>query len=366
MPRSKFQNWCCFVLVLTLGTTSCAVNSSNEAGSNTPNPTRPAATATQTPPTTGLGASAAPTSVAPTTTSTETTTSATVLTPSTTALAPSTTTAITTTTSIPAVAITRYGIPVRVSEANEDGWAVIDPCGKPKTVSKIFPIHNVEVVLDPGHGGKDPGTRGPTGLTESEINLEVAVAVSQILKQEGFSTFLTRSGDHYISLNERIALGDAANAAAFISIHHNAPKAAASKTPGTEVFAQSGDSESARLAGLLHQEVFDVLKTIDGVQWTSRWDAGALRVVNSEGKDAYSLVRKPETTNALIEIAYLASPSEGTFMAGDEYVPLVASPLAKAIRTFLTTNQDGTPLLERARIHNPSGGRTICPDIALE
>ena len=105
---------------------------------------------------------------------------------------------------------------------------------------------------------------------------------------------------------------------------------------------------------------------MDGIQWTSRWDAGALRVVNSEGGDAYSLVRKPKTTNALLEIAYLASPAEGTFMAQDGYVQLVAPSIATAIKTFLTTDQSGTPLLERARIHNPSGGRRTCPDVELE
>ncbi len=360
MPCSTFRNRCYLVLALTLATVSCAAEGPTELASTaTTDPPRLATTTTQSPPTTRTPAPTTTTSVAPTVTTIETTTS-------TTAVAPSTTVATTSTTAVPTVAITRYGIPVRVSEVNENGWTVIDPCGESETVSKIFPVRNVEVVLDPGHGGKDPGTRGPTGLKESELNLEVAVAVSQLLQDQGFKAFLTRTGDYYISLNERIALGDAAKATAFISIHHNAPTAAASKTPGTEVFAQSGDTESARLAGLLHKEVFEVLKNIDDVQWTSRWDAGALRVVNSDGKDAYSLVRKPETTNALIEIAYLASPSEGTFMAGDGYAQLVASPIAKAIRTFLTTNEDGTPLLERARIHNPSGGRTICPNVDLE
>ncbi|MFL3020884.1 MAG: N-acetylmuramoyl-L-alanine amidase [Candidatus Poriferisodalaceae bacterium] len=127
-----------------------------------------------------------------------------------------------------------------------------------------------------------PGARGPTGLKESELNLKVAVAAAQLLHEQGVPTLLTRTGDYYIELDERIALGDAANATALVSIHHNAPIAAKSNTPGTEVFAQTGDTESARLAGLLHKEVFEVLNSVDGIQWTSRWDAGALRVVNSE------------------------------------------------------------------------------------
>ena len=264
------------------------------------------------------------------------------------------------------VAITRYGIPVRVSGATENGWEVFDPCGDLQTVSKIVPIESTEVVIDPGHGGKDSGAIGHGGLKESDVNLRVAIATSQLLKDKGVPTFLTRMSDYYISLDERIALADAAEAKALISIHHNAPASAASKTPGTEVFAQSGDSESARLSGLLHREVFEALMEVEGVRWTSRWDAGALRVLNSRGSDAYRLVRKPKTTNALIEVGYHASASEGAFMATDEYVQIVALALATAIETFITTNENGTPLNERARTYNPSGGRTICPTVELE
>ena len=266
----------------------------------------------------------------------------------------------------PTVAITNNGIIVRVSEINTDGWLVVDPCGDVKSVSTATPVRDIKVVLDPGHGGKDPGARGPTGLTESRLNLQVALVVAGLLEQREIPTMLTRAGDYYMSLDERVFLGDAVNAEAFVSIHHNAPTAAKSNKPGTEVFAQTGDDESGRLAGLLHQEVFEALDAIEGIEWTSRWDAGALRVVNSAGDDAYSLVRKPQTTNALLEIAYLASPSEGTFLATENYVELVAHPIATAIETFLTTDDLGTPLIERARVHNPTGGRRTCPTVELE
>ena len=93
----------------------------------------------------------------------------------------------------------------------------IDPILRPQTLE----TGNADIrriVIDPGHGGKDPGTRGPTGLKESELNLKVSLAVSQLLQDKNISTLLTRTGDYYIELNERIALADAANAAAFISI----------------------------------------------------------------------------------------------------------------------------------------------------
>ena len=360
MPAYTPRLWCALVVCCAGFLTACAANDSEAI--------RALETST-----THTTSAPAPTSFAPTTTTTHATTTTI---PATTSTQPTTTTTVdeptatvpitTTTLPPPTIAISPRGIPVRVSELTDQGWAVHDPCGDLVPITKAFPVRNVQVVLDPGHGGKDPGTRGPTGLKESELNLKVSLAVSQLLQDRNIGTLLTRTGDYYIELNERIALADAANAAALISIHHNAPAAAKSNTPGTEVFAQTGDQESARLAGLLHQEVFEALSTVEQIQWTSRWDAGALRVVNSSGGDAYSLVRKPETTNALLEVAYLASPSEGEFLATDQYIKLIAPPIADAIETFLTTDEIGTPLLERARIHNPSGGRRTCPLVDLE
>ena len=365
MPYRKPNVYSVLGTALVLLTLACAPNVVGETGHATTSSTtrhqQPATTTdppiptTSPPPTTAASGSVSTTSTEPE--ETTTTTSA----PTSTTAAPPTTAFV-----APTVAITRFGIPVRVSEVTDQSWLVIDPCGDAKEVSTAFPVRETEVVLDPGHGGKDPGARGPTGLKESELNLRVALAVSQRLQEKEIRTLLTRTGDYYIELDERVALGDAANSAALVSIHHNAPIAAASNRPGTEVFAQTGDDQSARLAGLLHEYVFEALSTIENLQWTSRWDAGALRVVNSEGADAYSLVRKPQTTNALLEIAYLASPSEGQFLATDEYVQLIAHPIATAIETFLTTDQLGTPLLNRPRVHNPSGGRRTCPTVDLE
>lgn len=360
MPADLPRLWCALVLCCIWSITACAADDAEvtrtletDAVRTTP---APASTSTASVTTTTQMA----TTIISTTTSAQPTTTTTVDEPA--ATVPITTTTL----PPPTIAISPRGIPVRVSKLADQGWEVHDPCGDLVSITKAFPVRNVQVVLDPGHGGKDPGTRGPTGLKESELNLKVALAVAQLLQDRNIATLMTRTGNYYIELSERIALADAAHAAAFISIHHNAPAAAKSNTPGTEVFAQTGDEESARLAGLLHYEVFEALSTVQEVQWTSRWDAGALRVVNSDGGDAYSLVRKPETTNALLEVAYLASPSEGAFLATDQYIELIAPPIANAIERFLTTDEIGTPLLERARIHNPSGGRRTCPLVELE
>ncbi|MEA1964331.1 MAG: N-acetylmuramoyl-L-alanine amidase [Candidatus Aerophobetes bacterium] len=98
--------------------------------------------------------------------------------------------------------------------------------------SVTFPSANVttpssqmayKVILDPGHGGKDPGAIGPTGLKESEITLSVAEELKKILEDNlGVKVYLTRSRDRFIPLDERTEIANRLGGDIFVSIHANA------------------------------------------------------------------------------------------------------------------------------------------------
>ncbi|HET9960171.1 MAG TPA: N-acetylmuramoyl-L-alanine amidase [Polyangiaceae bacterium] len=78
-------------------------------------------------------------------------------------------------------------------------------------------------VLDPGHGGHDPGAIGPSGLREKDVALDIAHRAAPLLARElGISTLLTRDGDQFVPLDERTARANAFRADLFISIHCNA------------------------------------------------------------------------------------------------------------------------------------------------
>jgi len=77
------------------------------------------------------------------------------------------------------------------------------------------------IVLDPGHGGSDPGAVNGTRL-EKDDNLRMALAVGQILARNGHRVIYTRSDDRFVSLNDRNRISNNANADAFVSIHRNA------------------------------------------------------------------------------------------------------------------------------------------------
>ncbi|OGF61822.1 MAG: hypothetical protein A2Y62_20590 [Candidatus Fischerbacteria bacterium RBG_13_37_8] len=79
-----------------------------------------------------------------------------------------------------------------------------------------------KIVLDPGHGGKDPGAIGQNGVKEKDVALSVAKYLAENLEKEGFNVYMTREKDVYLSLEERTAKANSLEADLFISIHANA------------------------------------------------------------------------------------------------------------------------------------------------
>ncbi len=75
------------------------------------------------------------------------------------------------------------------------------------------------VVVDPGHGGKDPGATSVLGFPEKDINLNVGLQLAENLEQRGFQVIMTRDSDHFITLEERAAIANRRNADLFISVH---------------------------------------------------------------------------------------------------------------------------------------------------
>ncbi len=78
------------------------------------------------------------------------------------------------------------------------------------------------IVVDAGHGGKDPGTIGKRGLREKDVNLDIAKRLSKLLRADGVDVVMTRSSDNFISLERRVDIANNSKADLFISIHSNA------------------------------------------------------------------------------------------------------------------------------------------------
>ena len=105
------------------------------------------------------------------------------------------------------------------------------------------------VVLDPGHGGHDPGAVGPAGLREKDVTLDVAHRAAPILARElGVSTLLTRDSDDFIPLDERAARANAFQADLFVSIHCNASEDPSARGFMTFVLDNARDPMASSIA----------------------------------------------------------------------------------------------------------------------
>ena len=134
------------------------------------------------------------------------------------------------------------------------------------------PLFNIKtIVLDPGHGGKDPGAVSPGGLQEKVINLIIAKDLQQKLTARGYKVVMTRTRDIFLSLAERAEVARRNNADLFISIHANANRS--SKVSGVEIYYLSADRlESGKRAAKMSREGRFFNRTVDKDAAVILWD----------------------------------------------------------------------------------------------
>jgi N-acetylmuramoyl-L-alanine amidase len=106
------------------------------------------------------------------------------------------------------------------------------------------------VIIDPGHGGFDPGTRSDSGLLEKDLALQIALQLRRALEDSGYRAEMTRSTDDFVTLHDRTQIANRAGADLFVSIHLNWSSNA--ETTGIEVYYLNNTTDRAtiRLAGM--------------------------------------------------------------------------------------------------------------------
>lgn len=128
-------------------------------------------------------------------------------------------------------------------------------------------VRDVVIVIDPGHGGKDPGARGKNGTREKDVVLAIAKALQRFLNQEnGFSAVLTRDDDYHVGLHERLRIAHVNKADMFLSLHADAYKSRAIK--GTTIFALSDRGATSEAANWLAEK--ENISELSGIGAKSR------------------------------------------------------------------------------------------------
>ncbi len=200
------------------------------------------------------------------------------------------------------------------------------------------------IVLDPGHGGRDPGTRNPDlGLTEKEMTLDVAFRLRDILEAEGYRVVLTREDDTYVTLEQRATIANRIEADLFISIHFNAVDDPS--VSGTETFILTpryhrSTGQNTRRSWDREEHSgnrFDHWNAVFGY-YVQRQLLHDLRTFDRGIKRArFSVLREVSCPAVLVEAGYLSHPREARRIGSSEYRDLLARSLAAAVDHYGST-----------------------------
>jgi len=180
----------------------------------------------------------------------------------------------------------------------------------------VKPIGERIIIVDAGHGGKDPGTLGGKGMTkypEKTIVLKIATLLSNALQQEGFRVIMTRSDDRFIELENRAAYADHYNADLLISIHCNANRRR-DVSGATVYISRSALSRSERVANVLCSRISNVIPCT-GV-----------------GRGNYKVLVNHSRPAVLVECGYLTNPSDAKRLNQSSFQEDLANAMAEAIR----------------------------------
>ena len=220
------------------------------------------------------------------------------------------------------------------------------------------------VVLDPGHGGKDPGATGVGGRMEKNIVLSIAKYAKEELQSRGYSVIMTRSNDTFIELKERTAFANEKNADIFVSIHANAvdtKKTNASAHHGVETyFLSPARSERAmRVSALENGEDMEEMnalskgaflnflnreKIVASNKLAIDYQKAALANIHakypsiSDGgvrEAPFWVLVGAQMPAILIEVGYVSHPQEGVIISEQTYQMLIAKAIADGIDAYL-------------------------------
>ncbi len=176
--------------------------------------------------------------------------------------------------------------------------------------------HIYKVVIDAGHGGKDPGAIGVSGTYEKDLNLAITLKLVELLNDDpSINVALTRASDVYLSLDDRVKYANSVDPDIFISIHHNSIPYKSSIN-GSETYYTR--SVSSRLASTVHKYL------LMSTGFTNRGvDTAGFRVIKYTDMPA-----------ALIEVGYLSNWSEEQKMLNPYFQDSVARGLESAIKEY--------------------------------
>ena len=233
--------------------------------------------------------------------------------------------------------------------------AVINKAVMPKS------RHRIIIAVDAGHGGEDPGARGPSGTEEKIITFAIAKKLEALINsQPGMKAIMIRKDDYYVGLKERVRIARAAKANLFVSIHADAAQNTDIKGASVYTLSTSGatseaarwlaDSENASdLVDVSLSDKEEVLASVllDLTQVATQ--EASVNVANqvlenfvniaelhkdSVQKAGFMVLKSPDIPSVLVETAFISNPSEELNLLSVQYQTKMASAIFNGIRDY--------------------------------
>jgi N-acetylmuramoyl-L-alanine amidase len=217
------------------------------------------------------------------------------------------------------------------------------------------------IVIDPGHGGHDPGAIGPAGLQEKELTLDIARRVAALVQEElGVRVVLTRTRDQFLALRERTAFANRQRGDLFLSIHVNAAPGATATGTETYFLSSEATDNAARAAAASENKVIaleagprgnarDILRSILWDLAQSEFQQESSRLAEAVQDGLERALRQPSRgvkqapfyvlggaamPAALVEIGFLSNPQEEARLRDDGHRDRIARALVAGLAAY--------------------------------
>ena len=254
-----------------------------------------------------------------------------------------------------------------------------EPPAKPVAVKQMDKtrLREALVMIDPGHGGKDPGAIGASGTHEKNIVLSTAIILQRILNQEyGIKALLTRNDDRFIDLRKRLEAARTHQADLFISLHADAFHH--SSVHGASVYVLSDKGASSEAARILAQRenkavvggvsiddkdnaLASILVDLSQTAAMGRANVLGKYILTSFGKNVRSekiesagflVLKSPDVPSVLVELGYLTNPKEEKLLLQPNYQTQLAKNIVNGIKRYLNDYATADMLLAHTTMRN--------------
>ncbi|UUX94030.1 N-acetylmuramoyl-L-alanine amidase [Aquabacterium sp. J223] len=224
----------------------------------------------------------------------------------------------------------------------------------------------IVVAIDPGHGGEDPGAIGPSGLREKDVVLQIALQLRDRLNaQRGVRAMLTRDGDYFVPLHERVRKARRVQADLFISVHADAFTTPQARGASVFALSTSGASSSAArwlankenaadVVGGVNLKVADseVLRAMLDMSTTAqikdslRLGHEVLGQIGRVGRlhkprveqAGFAVLKAPDIPSILVETAFISNPEEEAKLRDADYQAELVEALANGVQRYFAKN----------------------------